>query len=60
MIDILALRQSYVKSEIDEIWWICSENNSVDAMTKASPISKLEEIISINKAGIGLEEWIKR
>ena len=60
MIDIMALRQSYEEREIDKIRWICGENNPADAMTKASPNSALERIISTNKATIRLEGWVKR
>ena len=35
IINIMALRQSYEGREIDEIIWICSEDNLADAMTKA-------------------------
>ena len=46
--------------EIDEIRWICGEDNPADAMTKASPNSALERIISTNKATIRLEGWVKQ
>lgn len=37
MIDIMALRQSYERRELHEIRWINNNDNSADAMTKASP-----------------------
>ncbi len=55
MIDIMALRQSYERREIDEIRWICGEDNPANAMTKASPNSALKGIISTNKGTIRLE-----
>ena len=60
MIDIMALRQSYEGQEIDKIRWICGEDNPANAMTKASPNSALERIISTNKATIRLERWVRR
>ncbi len=60
MIDIIALRQSYEGRKIDEISWICGEDNPADIMTKASPNSALEKIISINKGTIRLKKCIKR
>ena len=60
MINIMALRQSYKGRKIDEIRWICGKDNLANAMTKASPNSALERIISTNKATIRLERWVKR
>ena len=55
MIDIMALWKSYEGQKIDQIRWICSENNLADAMTKASPNLVLEEIIPTNKTTIRLK-----
>ncbi len=60
IIDIMALKQSYEGREIDEMRWICGKDNTADAMTKASPNSGLEGIISTNKGTIRLEGWVKR
>ena len=55
MIDIMALKQSYEGREIDDIRWICSKDNSADTMTKTSPNSSLEGLISTNKGTFRLE-----
>ena len=60
MINIMVLRQSYKRQEIDKIRWICGKDNPANAMTKASPNLVLERIISTNKAIIRLEGWVKR
>ena len=60
MIDIIALKKSYERKEIDEIRWIYSKDNPADAMTKVSPNSALERIITTNKATIRLEGYVKQ
>ncbi len=60
MINIIVLRQSYAQRKIDEIRWICGEDNLVNIMTKISTNSVLEGIISTNKRTIRLERWVKR
>ena len=55
IIDNIVLRQSYKGREIDKLRWICGKDNPTDVMTKASPNSALERIISTNKATIGLK-----
>ena len=60
MIDIMALRQSYEAREIDEIRWICGDDNPADAMTKASPNAALATWITTNRSIIRLEGWVKR
>ena len=37
MVDLMCLRQAYEQREITEVKWINSEDNLVDAMTKAKP-----------------------
>ena len=59
MIDIMVLRQSYKRREIDEIRWICGKDNLADVMTKASSNLVLKKIIAMNKATIRLKKWIK-
>ena len=56
----MALRQSYEGREIDEIRCIYGKVNPADAMTKTSPNSALEGIISTNKRIIRLEGLVKR
>lgn len=60
IIDIMALWSSYKGKEIDKTRWICDKDNPVNAMTKASPNSALERLITINKVTIRLERWVKQ
>lgn len=42
MIDIIVLKRSYEAREIEENWWICGKDNSVDLITKTSSNLALE------------------
>ena len=55
----MALRQLYKGREIDKIRWIYSKDILINAITKVSLNSVLKKIISINKATIKLEKWVK-
>ena len=48
MIDIMGLRQSYERREIDEIRWIEGTCNPADAMTKAKPGNILRQLVNTN------------
>ena len=60
MIDIMGLRESYERREIEEIRWINGEDNPADAMTKASPNKSLETLVSTNELTVRLEGWVQR
>jgi hypothetical protein len=60
MIDIMAIRQSYERRELQEIRWINGNDNPADAMTKAKPNPSLETFIDTNKLNIRVEGWVKR
>jgi hypothetical protein len=60
MIDIMALRQSYERSEIAEIRWIDGKDNPADAMTKSAPNKALEEFLDNNHLQIRIEGWVQR
>jgi hypothetical protein len=60
MIDVMSLRQSYEKREIEEIRWISGGDNPADAMTKSSPNKSLETLISTNELTIRIEGWVQR
>lgn len=49
MIDILALRQSYERREINEVRRIEGTKNPANALTKNTPNKALEELVSTNK-----------
>jgi len=59
MIDIMGLRQSYERREM-EIRWINGMDNPADAMTKASPNTAMESLVSNNKLTVRLEGWVQR
>ena len=56
----MTFKQSYKGREINKIRWIYGKNNLANAMTKVLLNSALEKIISINKATIRLERWVRR
>lgn len=60
MIDIMALRQSYERRELQEIRWINGDDNLADAFTKATPNRALERFIDTNEATIRVEGWVLR
>ncbi|EED13532.1 hypothetical protein TSTA_097880 [Talaromyces stipitatus ATCC 10500] len=60
MINLMALRQSYEKWEIDEICWIHGDDNPVDAFTKANPNKALWDFIDKNKLTICVEGFVER
>lgn len=60
MIDIMAIRQSYERKELDEIRWISGQSNPADAMTKGIPNRALESLIDKNEVRIRVEGWVER
>jgi len=60
MIDIMAIRQSYERRELQEVRWINGSDNPADAMTKANPNKALETFLDTNRLGIRVEGWVKR
>jgi hypothetical protein len=60
MIDIMSLRESYEKREINEVRWINGKDNPADACTKRSPNSALEKLVSYNKLKIKVEACVDR
>ncbi|EED15834.1 hypothetical protein TSTA_009560 [Talaromyces stipitatus ATCC 10500] len=60
MIDLMALRQSYKRREIEEIRWIHGDNNPADAFTKANPNGALRDFIDNNKLTIHVEGFVNR
>ncbi|CCU78396.1 (conserved with many other fungi) [Blumeria hordei DH14] len=60
MIDIMALRQSYERREMQEIRWINGNDNPADAMTKSICNTALKKFMDSNKLNIRVEGWVKR
>jgi len=60
MIDIMAIRQSYERRELQEVRWINGLDNPADAMTKASHNKALETFLDTNRLNIRVEGWVKR
>ena len=48
MIDIMGLRQSYERREINEVRWIDGSCNLADAMTKEKPGQALRRLVETN------------
>lgn len=60
MIDVMALRQSYERREIEEIRWINGVDNPADAMTKSSPNQALTRFIDNNTLSIRMDGSVDR
>ena len=60
MIDIMSLRESYEKREINEIRWINGKDNPADACTKKTPNLALEKLVSTNRLRIKVEASVER
>lgn len=60
MIDIMALRQSYERRELQEIRWIKGDDNPADAMTKSTPNSALRTLVDSNELVVRVEGWVNR
>jgi hypothetical protein len=60
MINIMAIRQSYERRELFEIWWINGLDNPADAIIKAVLNKALETFISTNRIRVRVEGWVKR
>ena len=60
MIDVLGLRQSYERREIDEVRWIEGTCNPADAMTKTSPNKSLTTLIDTNELTVTMQGWVTR
>jgi len=60
MIDIMAIRQSYERRELQEIRWINGHDNPADAMTKSNANKALERFLDTNRLQIRVEGWVKR
>ena len=60
MIDIMAIRQSYERRELQEIRWINGQDNPADAMTKSAPNKALERFLNNNQLTVRVEGWVER
>lgn len=60
MIDVMALRQSYERREIEEIRWIRDKDNSADAMTKDKCNTALTRLIDSNELTVSIEAYVRR
>jgi hypothetical protein len=60
MIDIMGLRQSYERREIDEVRWIDGDCNPADAMTKEKPGRALRQLIDTNTLDLTTKGWVER
>lgn len=60
MIDIMALREAYERSELMDIRWIDRRDNPADAMTKSGPNDALEALINTNELELRVQRWVHR
>ncbi|KHJ30413.1 hypothetical protein EV44_g3740 [Erysiphe necator] len=60
MIDVMALRQSYERREIEEIRWIDGADNPADAMTETLPNQALTKFIDKNTLSIRIDGSVDR
>jgi hypothetical protein len=55
IIDIMAIRQSYERRELQKVRWINGDDNPADAITKTKLNLSLETFINTNKLDIRVE-----
>ena len=60
MIDIMGLRQSYERREIDEVRWIDGNCNPADAMTKEKACQALKKLVDDNAIILKTNAWVER
>ena len=60
MIDIIGLRQSYERREINEIRQIDGNNNPADAITKDKPYLALKQLIDTNRLILRTKGQVER
>lgn len=60
MIDLMGLRQSYERREIDEIRWIDGACNPADAMTKDRARGALKQLVDSNVLDVKTTAWVER
>jgi hypothetical protein len=60
MIDIMVLRQIYERQKVFDVRWIDDDDNPADAVIKADLNRALEQLITINKLILKIQEWVKR
>ncbi|EKD16127.1 polyprotein [Drepanopeziza brunnea f. sp. 'multigermtubi' MB_m1] len=62
MIHSMALRQSYERRELAEVWWIDGKDDPADAtgMTKLNPNKSLTTFIDPNKVSVRVDGWMER
>jgi hypothetical protein len=60
MIDIMALREAYERSELMDIRWIDGRDNPADSMTKAGSNSAIEHLIDHNQLELRVQGWVNR
>ncbi|KAK1914262.1 hypothetical protein P3342_007508 [Pyrenophora teres f. teres] len=60
MIDIMALREAYERSDLMDIRWIDGRDNPADAMTKAASNSALGHLIDTNELELRVQGWVNR
>jgi hypothetical protein len=60
MIDIMAMREAYKRSELMDIQWINGRDNPADAMTKAGCNTAMEKLITSNKLNLQVQGWVNR
>jgi hypothetical protein len=60
IIDVMSLRESYERREISKIRRIDGRDNPGDALTKKSPNTALEKLITSNKLTVRVEVFVDR
>jgi hypothetical protein len=60
IVDLICLCQAYKQCKITEVKWIKSEDNPVDAITKAKLCQAFRTLINTNKLNLRVTEWVKQ
>lgn len=60
LIDLTGLRDAYELRELGEIYWVKSQDNPSDGLTKLGPCEALQMLIKENKINFPPSSWVER
>ena len=60
MIDVMGLRQSYERREINEIVWIDGKTTPADVLTKNHPNGAFKSLVETNQLQLITKGWVER
>lgn len=60
MVYIQAARKAYQERKIDNVWWLKSNSNLADGLTKLKIVELLKEAMRTGKFQVVADQWIIR